>query len=311
MQKKFYIPFIVLLLAFAASITSCTKDDPEPDTTPNIMSVLKQDTEFSTLVQVIEKAGLDSTLSAAGAYTIFAPTNAAFSELFSSLGITLDDLNPEKLKGMLLYHAISGKNTSTQLASGYVPSLTKAAGSIPSSLFLKVDNGVMINNVATVTQANINAEKNGIIHKINKVLLEPTLADLVANNPNFSLLFEAAVKVGLNTELQNGNSITLFAPTNAAMQAALAANGFATVNDVPTAVLTNILQTHALGKKLAAADITATSTQTTINAKTLTITKTGTEITIDSQNTVGSKVTTADIGGTNGIIHIIDKVLLP
>jgi uncharacterized surface protein with fasciclin (FAS1) repeats len=130
---------------------------------PNIVEVASNAGGFSTLLKAAEVAGLVDTLSTGGPFTIFAPTDDAFSKIPSE---TLNSLlnEPEKLKGILLYHAVQGKVMSTDL-SGTMEVETLHGQKI------KIDatKGVMIND-ANVIKANIEAN-NGIIHVIDKVIL--------------------------------------------------------------------------------------------------------------------------------------------
>ena len=132
---------------------------------PNIVEVAKSAGGFSTLLKAAEVAGLVDTLSTGGPFTIFAPTDDAFSQIPSE---TLNSLlkDPEKLKGILLYHGIEGEVKSTDL-SGTMKVKTLQG----QEIMVDATSGVKVND-AKVVKADIMTD-NGIIHVIDKVILPP------------------------------------------------------------------------------------------------------------------------------------------
>ena len=288
------------------TLASCKKDDdnatpmPEP-TAKSITQIASADPQFSILVQALTKADLANTLNSAGTFTVFAPTNAAFNELFAKLKVTgIDQLSAEALKPILLYHVLGSKAVSTGLSSGYVSTLSPAAGNRYVSLKVDVTGSVKLNNASTVTKADVMAS-NGVIHVINQVLLPPTVADIAAANSNFSTLVSAVLGAGLLPALSDpAASLTVFAPTNAA---------FAKLTSTPSD-LKPILLYHVLGSTVYANQVATgyAKTLSTFQSKPIDIylnTTSGVKIN-NSANVV-----LADVVGTNGVIHVIDNVLLP
>jgi transforming growth factor-beta-induced protein len=132
---------------------------------PSVVNIALDNDNFSILVQAVVKAGLVDALSGTGPFTVFAPTNAAFTALFAQLGISgIDNLTAEQLIPILTYHVVSGNVLSTGLSNGNVPTLN--AG---KSLNVNLSSGVKIND-SEVVAANIQGS-NGVVHVINKVLL--------------------------------------------------------------------------------------------------------------------------------------------
>jgi transforming growth factor-beta-induced protein len=132
---------------------------------PSIVNIALDNDNFSILVQAVVKAGLVDALSGTGPFTVFAPTNAAFTALFAQLGISgIDNLTAEQLIPILTYHVVSGNVLSSALSNGNVPTLN--AG---KSLNVNLSSGVKIND-SEVVAANIQGS-NGVVHVINKVLL--------------------------------------------------------------------------------------------------------------------------------------------
>jgi len=303
---KTILSFVAVIAIGMFTLTSCQKDDDNNDTIVNdtpesIAAIASADPQFSILVQALTKADLASTLSNSGSYTVFAPTNDAFNALFTKLGLAgIDQLSAEALRPILLYHVLGTKAVSTGLTSGYVSTLSPAIGDRFVSLKIDVAAGVKLNNAAMVSKADIMAS-NGVIHVIDQVLLPPTVADLAVANSNFTTLVSALSGAGLVPALSDpAGTFTVFAPTNEA---------FALLTSLPDD-LKPILLYHVLGSTVYSNSVT------TGYAKTLSAymnnpmdiyinTTSGVKI----NNSAG--VVLADVVGTNGVIHVIDKVLLP
>jgi transforming growth factor-beta-induced protein len=236
-----------------------------------------------------------------GTYTVFAPTNAAFTALFSQLGVSgIDQLSADALRPILLYHVLGTKAVSSGLSSGYVSTLSPAVGGRFVSLKVDVASGVKLNSASNVTAADIQAS-NGVIHVIDKVLLPPTVADLAVANSSFTTLVSALSGAGLVPALSDpAGTFTVFAPTN---------DAFAQLTSVPED-LKPILLYHVLGSTVYASQVA------TGYAKTLSAYMTNPmDIYINTASGVkinnSATVVLADVVGTNGVIHVIDKVLLP
>ncbi len=287
------------------TLTSCEKDDNNDDnmvnTPKSIAAIASADPQFSILVEALTKADLATTLSQSGTYTVFAPTNSAFNALFTQLGVSgIDQLSADALRPILLYHVLGTKAVSTGLSSGYVTTLSPAVGGRFVSLKVDVASGVKLNSASNVTTADI-AASNGVIHIIDKVLLPPTVADLAVANSSFTTLVSALSGAGLVPALSDPKgTFTVFAPTNEA---------FAQLTAVPSD-LKPILLYHVLGSTVYANQVA------TGYAKTLSAYMThpmdiyiNTASGVKINNT--ASVVVADVVGTNGVIHVIDKVLLP
>lgn len=309
---------LVVLLAtlFSMSITSCKKDDTDTDITPvkgNIVEVASANPDFSILVDAVKRAGLVDVLSASGTYTVFAPTNAAFENLLTELGVSgLNDIPVETLKSVLLYHVLSAKVASSAVATGYAATNADGAAGSKLSLWIeKTGSAVKLDNRSNVTSVDISAS-NGVIHVIDKVLLPNDVVGAAMANPNFSILVQAVVKAGLADALKGLDGATLFAPTNDAFAALLTELGFSSLDDVPVSTLTNILLYHVVAAPVKAADVAtgyaASLASGADNAKvSLYLEKSGSAVKIDNR----ANVKTADVISSNVVIHAIDKVLLP
>ncbi|MBN1159262.1 MAG: fasciclin domain-containing protein [Bacteroidales bacterium] len=307
-MKNFRIslyPALALLLMGMFVFSSCEKDE-DADLTEevqNIVEIASSDDSFSTLVSALSKANLATTLQGSGPFTVFAPTNDAFDQLFDDLGVSdLDDLSAAALTPILLYHVLSGQALSTNLSSGFVSTLSP--GPEDTKVSLQVELGsVILNGSAQVTSADIMAS-NGVIHVIDEVLLPPDLVDIALNNSDFSILVQAIVKAELTDALLGDGPFTVFAPTNDAFEDLFTSLGVSGIADLTKAQLEPILLYHVVSGNISSGDLSSGDVST-LQGDNITI-NVGTNITINGT----ANVVFADIQATNGIVHVIDEVLL-
>ena len=302
----------VVLLALVIGFTSCDDDDDpapmpemEAEEEKTIVDVAAEAGSFNVLIQAAQKAGLADFLSTEKNITVFAPTDDAFAALLTDLGASsLDDLDAATLAAVLKYHVVGDLAYSNNLSSGAVATLnTDSPDETPLSLLVNVDGGVMVNN-ATVTTADVMAS-NGVIHVIDKVLLPPTVVDLATYSESFTSLVSAVVKADLAGALSGDGPFTVFAPTNDAFAALFAALGISDLDEVAVEDLTSILTYHVVGDNVMSTELSAGSVAS-ISGEEF-------EVTIDGEVMINGtvKVVATDIQGTNGVIHVIDAVLVP
>lgn len=305
-QSKFLLFVMMFLVSF---VTACDDDDDEMSNEPgNIVEIAVSDPQFSTLVAALTKANLVSVLEGDGPFTVFAPTNTAFTALLSDLGVSsLDDISADALRPILLNHVVAGDFMSGDLQTGYVPSANESGpDGTAIDLYVEVGSGVFINGDVQVTTANIEAE-NGVIHVVNKVILPTDVVDIAVDNDNFSSLVGAlgAAEGDLVTVLKGDGPFTIFAPINAA---------FDDIEDVVAglseAELAEVLTYHVVaGANVLSGDLTNGMTVTTLNG-TFTVNISGSTVTLTDESGATVNVIATDVQGTNGVIHVIDKVLL-
>jgi transforming growth factor-beta-induced protein len=313
MRTSFFAKAMVLLAVFSIVFTSCNDDDDsEPAPTQSIVALAQGNSQLTTLVAALTKyPDLVSTLSGPGTFTVFAPSNAAFAGLLSAIGQTsLDDIPESVLKSVLQYHVVSSAAVlSTQLTNGDV---TTVGG---EKITVNINSGVKLNTTVNVVTADVRAT-NGVVHVVDAVLVPPTMLPIVGTivapayfNKNFSTLVAAVVQAGLlPTLLSPTNQLTLFAPTNAAFTAA-GITALPPNTTAGNATLTSILTYHVISgaTEVKAADIaTGPSSATTLGGK-IYLSKGTAGVYINGT----SKVTTADVQATNGIVHVIDRTLVP
>ena len=255
-----------------------------------IVDIAVADSRFTSLVAAVKKAGLVDALSAPGPLTVFAPTDQAFAAALSALGKTLDQLTADDLKPILTYHVLNGAVKSTDLKAGPVKMLSGV------SAFVGTSGGAKING-ANVVSADVLAD-NGVIHVIDKVILPPNLVEAATLAGDFSTLIGAVTSAGLAETLSKADAnLTVFAPTNAA---------FAKLSAVPTGdALKNVLLYHVVSGKVLSTDLKAGTVPTLLSGKNLTVDlSSGVRIN-------NASVVAADVVTTNGVIHVVDTVLIP
>jgi transforming growth factor-beta-induced protein len=293
-------------------------DDPVVETpaTPNLVALAQSDPRFTTLVSAVVKAGLDTALAGTDLLTVFAPTNDAFNAAAVAVGLAdgpalVAALPAGELAKVLLYHVVAGLNLSTSLSTGNVNTLYTYGGSA-ARLAVEAASGVKITDelltTANVTTADLRAS-NGVIHVIDKVLVPPGVFNVVQMaqlNPNFSTLVGAVVSAGLVNALSDpAATLTVFAPTNDAF-AAIAS----TVANLSTPELSTVLQYHVLTSVVESSGIPFGTPVNTLANQAITITDPLAPKITDTTATQAN-IVAVDINASNGVIHVIDKVLLP
>ena len=303
MKTKFN-PVMVILLAVTFIFSACNDDDDEVmDNSMSIVEVAQEAGQFSMLIEAAQLAGLDAFLATEDNLTVFAPTDEAFTALMNNLGISsLSQVPASALQLILSYHVVGNKTLSSQLTNGYVPTLATFSGN-NISMLVETGNGVSINGDVTVTSADIEAD-NGVIHVVDKVILPPTVVDIALANNNFTTLVAAVAKAGLVDDLSGAGPFTVFAPTNAAFDDLFSQLGISGIDALTAEQLIPILTYHVVSGNVLSTGLSAGDV-TTLNGGALTIDLSG-GVMINESN-----VTAADIQGANGVVHVIDKVLLP
>lgn len=304
-------PILSLMMVFAlVAFTGCNDDD-DVAPTESIVAIAQSQPNLSSLVTALTKyPDLVSTLSGSGQFTVFAPTNDAFSALLAAVGQTsINDVPENVLKSLLQYHVVtSGAVLSTQLTAGNV---TTANG---ETIAVTTAGGIQFNSSASVVTADVRAS-NGVVHIVNQVLVPPSIAKFVNTvvepayfNKNFTTLIAAVTNASpsILTTLLNSSKKTLFAPTNDAFIAA----GITTLPNQAT--LDAVLTYHVIGSEVRSNQL-PTNTAPANSA----ITTLGGVFYLSNRGSNGvfingrTRVTTTDILADNGVVHVIDRTLMP
>jgi transforming growth factor-beta-induced protein len=300
---------------------------PAPaETTPaaagDIVAVASSTDGFSTLVAAVTAAGLVETLQGAGPFTVFAPTDEAFAALPEGvLDALLLPENKETLAQILTYHVVSGKVMAADVTAGDVPSVEG------STIAVTVDGGkVMLNGSANVVATDV-AASNGVIHVIDAVILPPGLdvstliapmttegaaeapgdiVEVASTTDGFSTLVAAVTAAGLVETLQGEGPFTVFAPTDEAFAALPAGILDALLLPENKDVLVQILTYHVVSGKVMAADVAAGDVPS-VEGSPITVTVDGGKVMLNGS----ANVVATDVAASNGVIHVIDAVILP
>lgn len=318
MKNVIQIKNLALILMAMVLFISCNNDDDVMPEDTTITGLALKTPDLSILVQALQKAELTTTLQASGEYTVFAPTNAAFTAFLATTPYaTINDVPKAALTEILLNHVITTKMTASTLTTGYIKTLAKgtASSSNTLSMYVNTSAGVKLNGTANVITPDIMAS-NGVIHVVDQVIGLPTIVTHATANPNFTSLVGALTGQGqpnFVSILSGVGPFTVFAPTNAAftaLNAELAPGGIASVS---TANLTKVLQYHVVSPaNVLASTLTEGQVVTPIlsPAQTFTVLLSG-GAKIKDANNRNSNIIFTDVQCSNGVIHVLDKVLLP
>ncbi|MEN9417895.1 MAG: hypothetical protein RI988_1515 [Pseudomonadota bacterium] len=278
-----------------------------------VVEMARANPDFSLLVQALDAAGLAATLGGTGPFTVFAPTNAAFSSLLQELGITREALFADRalLTQVLTYHVLS-------------PQLVRKADIRPGravtplqGAFFKIDvtgDAAVItdgrNRTSRIVATDV-AATNGVIHVVDRVLLPPdrTVVQTAQALPQFSLLVEAVVAADLAGILSQPGPFTVFAPTNEAFAALLQELGVTKeALFADKTLLRQVLTYHVIAGAVLKAEVPLATPIATLQSGSFTVDAT---LTVTDQRGRQAKLSTTDVLASNGVIHVLDRVMLP
>jgi uncharacterized surface protein with fasciclin (FAS1) repeats len=329
MKTKFAFVFIVFTLVLAAcsapatpAPTATPTSMPEPTAAPTeapiaktIVEIAAEDGRFTTLVTAVQAAGLAETLSGEGPFTVFAPTDDAFAALPEG---TLDSLllpeNKQQLTDILLYHVLPGKVMAEDaIALDGQMADTALEG---KQVDVKVDMGsVYLNENVKVIITDIEAS-NGVIHVIDTVLLPASeeaamekmdIVDTAISDGRFTTLVAAVQAAGLAETLKGEGPFTVFAPTDDAFAALPEGTLDSLLLPENKQQLSDILLYHVVPGKVMASDVVGLTSAPTVLGKDATIKVEDGKVFLNDN----VQVIITDIETSNGVIHVIDSVLLP
>lgn len=304
---------LTLLVVSSTLMFSCSEDD-STNQDRTLSEFFSRNPEFTNLYAALEKADLVETLNQGGTFTVFAPTNAAFVEFLAVNGFeNLEAVPTPVLREVLLNHVLNTRVPSSDVSTGYVKTLGKGSASTTNtlSMFINVsESGVRINGVASVTAFDINAN-NGVVHVVDAVIGLPTIVTHALANPNFSNLVGALTSPGQPdfVGILSGNTnapFTVFAPSNAAF-ARFESQNPGTLASLTSGQLTSVLTYHVVAGANVLSNGIPSGPITTLETGTFTVN--GTTITDEAGRQTG--IVAVDVQATNGVIHVLDNVILP
>ncbi|GAB3886751.1 fasciclin domain-containing protein [Spirosoma agri] len=323
-----------MLVAVTLSFSACKSNDdntPTPSTVNDLINTGNGTTnQFTIFRTALRQSGLSGPLSQQGTYTVFAPTDAAFRAFGYADTNAIKAAPVSLLTAVMQYHVLTSRldasaiptavNSPVQTLSGGTLYITKGTSTSATST-----TGISVNG-ARVVSSNGDAS-NGIVHVIDRVLLPPVFGNVVQTiagipsilpTASFNYLNAAVTRAGVVSSLTatSGGPITVFAPTDAAFTTSIPSlTSVAAVNALPVAQLQQILAYHVIpNNRLYTPLITnASSLSTSLPSSVLTaaVSTTGVTVTGRGNGTSASNITGPDITATNGVVHIIDRLLVP
>jgi len=267
-----------------------------------VMDIIANSADHEVLAAILGLTGLDEALRGSGPFTVFAPTDAAFAAIPEEV---IDELlaNPEgDLTQILLYHVVNDTALSTDLEDGQVIMTLQG-----QDVVVSIVNGSVFINDAQVIIADLIAE-NGVVHVIDAVLLPApatTVMDIIAGSDVHEVLTTVLQLTGLDDALRGDGPFTVFAPTDAAF-AAIPQEVIDELLSNPEGVLTQILLYHVVGATALSTDLADGQTIVTLQGQEVVVT-----INDDGVFINNAQVILADLEADNGVVHVIDAVLLP
>jgi uncharacterized surface protein with fasciclin (FAS1) repeats len=329
MKTRLMFMFVVLTIVMAACASPSTPEPtamptatPEPTAAPTeepasqtIVDIAAEDGRFTTLVAAVQAADLAETLSSEGPFTVFAPTDEAFAALPEG---TLDSLllpeNKQQLTDILLYHVVPGKVMASDVA-GLDGKMADTALE-GNQIGISVDMGnVYLNETTQVVVTDIEAS-NGVIHVIDSVLLPPSdgtgmepmdIVETAVADGRFTTLVTAVQAAELVDTLKAEGPFTVFAPTDEAFAALPAGTLDSLLLPENQQQLTDILLYHVVPGQVMAADVVTLDSATTVLGEDATISVQDGKVFLNDN----VEIIVTDIETSNGVIHVIDAVLLP
>jgi transforming growth factor-beta-induced protein len=276
---------------------------PTEPTPTTVFDIISGSEVHNTLEAGLVAAGLDQDLTLGGPFTVFAPTDAAFEALPAGvLDALLADPSGD-LTTILLYHVLSGTVLSTDLSDGQT-----ATTLLGEDITVTIEGSNVFINDAQVIIADLVAD-NGVVHVIDAILspapASNTVVDIIVNSENHTTLEAAVIAAGLVETLSGDGPFTVFAPTDEAFAALPAGTIDALLAD-PTGLLTEILFYHVVSGTALSTDLSDQQEIVTINGLSVTVTINGSGVFIND-----AQVTVADIIADNGVVHVINAVLIP
>jgi uncharacterized surface protein with fasciclin (FAS1) repeats len=258
---------------------------------------------FETLVAAVQAADLAETLSGAGPFTVFAPTDEAFAKLpAGTVESLLKPENKAQLISVLTYHVVAGK-----VPASSVVSLRGATTVNGQRVDIATSNGGVTVDSANVVQTDIECS-NGIIHVIDSVLLPEagTIVDVASSTGSFETLLAAATAAGLVPTLSGEGPLTVFAPTDDAFSTLPKGTIATLLKPENKSKLAEILTYHVVAGRVYSEDALGLTSAPTVAGPSVSIT-----LTEGGANINGARLLQTDIDASNGVIHVIDRVLLP
>lgn len=326
MKKVLKTQRLLAFIVMGLIMVSCNLDDgtdtiPIPET--DIVEIADANSNLTSLVTALQRADLANTLKGSGPFTVFAPTNDAFSSFLSANGFAnLEAVPTNILTQVLLNHVLTGRVDSAPLINlqrNYLQTLADGPGGSKLSLYFDAVNGITLNGSSSISQVDVVAS-NGIIHIVDQVIGLPTLDTFINSDDNFEIFGTALDVVAPLSDVPNAikdNSqgpYTVFIPIEHAFDNLLATNDdWNFVSDIEEGLLTAVVEHHFIYGNLRSTSLVAGEMETTLEGDEITFISLDGNLEItDGSGNEGAIIAITDIQAINGVIHAIpNNVLIP
>ncbi|WP_422084062.1 fasciclin domain-containing protein [Ulvibacterium sp.] len=328
-MKKYLMLFKFLTLAvILVAVSSCNSDDNDGPVRPaeNIAQLAAATPDLSILVEALQRTNLTDDLEASGPFTVLAPSNAAFTTFLGQNNFTsIQDVPVDALTQILLNHVIASEFSSsdlTVLQRNYAATLAEGptAGSF-LSLYFDATDGVEFNGVSSVVNGGADIlASNGTVHIVDAVIDLPTVVTFVGEDFNFEQLTTALTTATPGTDfatiLSGDGPFTVFAPVDQAFDELLDSNpDWSSLSDIDESLLTAVLQHHVAPGNNRSGGLSEGLNLTTLEGDDITISLQVNAPFIaaitDGAGNDDVNIGFVDIQARNGVIHLIDQVMLP
>ncbi|HEY0045409.1 MAG TPA: fasciclin domain-containing protein [Flavobacterium sp.] len=318
MKTFFKIKNLAAALFIAVACLSCNDDDASGPS-ESLLDLAQQDPSLTTFVQAVQRAEITGNLEGNQTFTILAPHNTAFNEFFIQNGYSgIDAVPVDVLKQLLYNHMISAEFKAEDFLIGYIS--TNATGTASTTnrvaLFIDTISGIKFNGNSTLVTPNIDA-RNGVLHIVNRVIKVPTVYDHLLANPALSAFTNALAQSqgsGFVATLSGTTEspFTVLAPQNTAFTAFLDETNHDALSEIPAEELASLLNYHIItDENILSSGFFQNQVLTARNGQNINITLTGGGKKATDVNNRVSNIIFTDIQASNGIVHVLDKVLMP
>jgi uncharacterized surface protein with fasciclin (FAS1) repeats len=323
-MKKLKILIGFVLVSFALS---CSNNNEEFYNEPQtILNIIESNSNYSGLAYALQKTGLDTSFDGSNSndsYTLYAPNNMAFARFLMESGFsTIDDIPLDILKKVLLNHVMVDIIRYRDFETGYYKSAAQYInGDSMTNLSIHIEQvnmRVTLNGESRITQGNVDAS-NGIIHAVDKIIPIPSIVTFAKADKNLGNLLLALTRSDLTTDFPTilstelGTSpapFTVFAPLNQAFVDLLTELNLSSLSDIDEPTLNATLTYHVIGEANAYSTDLSDNQQLNTLGGPITANISGGATLTDGNSRV-SNIIAVDIQANNGVIHVIDKVILP
>ncbi len=304
-MKNLVLSFAAIILTFSGSALAVSNTEAVQPEKMDIVETASSAKVFGTLIAAVKAADLVEVLKSDGPFTVFAPTDDAFKKLpEGTIAKLLKPENKAMLVSILKYHVVSGK-----VVAADVVKLNSAKTVEGGSVTIKIKDGsVFLNGNSKVVQTDI-AASNGVIHVIDTVLMPPAKKNIVetaVSTNMFNTLVAAVKAAGLADTLMGDGPFTVLAPTDDAFKKLPAGTIESLLKPENKDMLVKILTYHVISGEVRSEQVAAMQKAKTLQGQKVKIKTKGSAVMIN-----GAKVIKADVEASNGVIHVIDTVLMP